>query len=238
MIEINLLPEELRKKKKTPKFKAVDVSSLDFSNFSPKNLKKLIENFAPAKWAVLGIGLLIAFQMILFVVGIYGQISLRSINKKYDEIALQKKEADSLRAQSESINRKVGAINELMVKRFSWARKLNEISDSMTTGVWLSELSYDNKVAERIIQKSSSKGKKGSSTEKMIVNYLMLTGYTSQMGESGASLVGKFIRGLKTNEAFYDDFSDITLVSIKSDKVDSQEVMNFNITCPFKEGKD
>ena len=54
------------------------------------------------------------------------------------------------------------------------------------------------------------------------------------MGEQGTALVGKFIQGMKDDQSFFSDFSDIKLESIKSEKVLDQEVMAFQITCQFK----
>ncbi len=238
MIEINLLPEELRKR--SSRFKLIDLSGLNLSKLNMRQFRDL----PLIKIAALLVGVLIAFHVILFVVGICCEARLRALSARYDKLLPLKKEADALKAQSESINSKVGAINSLMVKRFSWARRLSSISESMTSGVWLSELSYESKVAEKAVQSNSrtTNNKKKTTTspltEKVVTSSLVISGYTSQMGESGAALVGKFIKSLKTNADFYSDFSDIALVSIKSDKVDNQEVMNFKITCPFKDNRD
>jgi hypothetical protein len=242
MIEINLLPEEARKKKKEKAVKALDLSGFDLSKISLEGLKNIPMDTPVARWTITAIAFFVAFHILLFGIGVFAKLRTGALTRRYEVLSPQKKEADMLRSQSESITSKVGAINGLMVKRFSWAKKLNALSDSMAVGVWLNELSYDNKVAERIMQKSPSarnkKGASGSSTEKFIVNYLVLAGYTSQVGEGGAALVGKFIKSLKNNPSFYSDFNDITLVSVKSDKAEGQEVMSFNIICPFKENKE
>ena len=73
-------------------------------------------------------------------------------------------------------------------------------------------------------------------TQKVNVRYLNISGYASSMGEQGTALVGKFINGMKESPAFFSDFSDIKLESIKSEKVLDQEVMSFQITCQFKSG--
>lgn len=237
MVEINLLPEELRKKKKVQRFKTIDLSNVDLSKFNLRNIRTLAKDVPAVRWCLISIGALIVFHILLFTVGIYAKVRFHSLNKKYIAILPEKKDADSLRERSESIDRKVKAINDLMIKRFIWAKKLNALSDSMVSGVWLNELSYDSKVVERVAQ-GNGKGKKGASTEKVLSNYLVLSGFTSQMGESGAAFVGKFIKSLKDNTGFYSDFSDITLVSIKSDKADGQEVMNFKITCPFNDNRE
>jgi hypothetical protein len=113
-----------------------------------------------------------------------------------------------------------------MGRRFSWARKLNALSDAITPGIWLSELDYAEQPAA---QPQPVKGK-GSEMPGMLI----LNGYAAGAGEQGAALVGKFITSLKDNGQFFSDFGDIVLVSIKSDKVDNQEVMSFKINCIFK----
>ena len=106
------------------------------------------------------------------------------------------------------------------------------------------ELSYDEKLVERQAQEEPKAGpnkqKKESArpqTEKVLSKYLTISGYASSMGDEGTALIGKFIKALKEDRQFYSDFRDIELGVIKRDKVDNQEVMNFTITCFFKESK-
>jgi hypothetical protein len=129
-----------------------------------------------------------------------------------------------------------------MVKRFGWAKKLNDLSDSMTSGLWLSSLEYDEKTGEKPAAggaraPTNDKGKMaspGGVTERTTNRYLILSGYASSMGEQGTSLIGKFIKSLKDNAGFYSDFGDIELGSIKAEKIQDQEVMSFKLTCMFK----
>lgn len=228
MIEINLLPEELKKKQE---------------RFQKEALPKLDVQTIPVLRLIGSIfAVLIIIQVILFFIGIYSRVLLTSLDHKYNGISLKEKEAIALKAQVETINKKMKAIDELMVKRFSWANKLNNLSDSMTPGIWLSELSYDERLTERPVQVNlkTQKGKNQSIPskplmEKTLVKYLMIAGYASSMGEEGTALIGKFIKNLKDNPNFYSDFSDIELGAIKRDKIEDQEVMNFKITCFFKD---
>jgi Tfp pilus assembly protein PilN len=212
MIEINLLPEEMKKKESF-------FAKMDLSVFK---LQKLPVLPIAAGFA----GLLIAVQVTVFAVSIYAGISLGSLTKKYEAIALKRKEAEALKAKNDAIIKRAGAIDELTGKRFSWAKKLNALSDSVTQGIWLSELDYDERPAALA---RAVKGKAAGMPGRLVMN-----GYAAGIGEQGASLVGKFIKNLRENEAFYADFSDIDLVSVKSDKVEGQEVMSFKISCVFK----
>ncbi|MBI5144104.1 MAG: PilN domain-containing protein [Candidatus Omnitrophica bacterium] len=231
MIEINLLPEELKKKQE--RFKKIDISKINVQNIQVLYLAACL------------FGILIIIQIILFFIGIYSKSMLTSLEARYKEIFPKVKEALSLKSQVETINKKITAIDELMVKRFSWAKKLNDLSDTITPGIWLTELSYNEKLAEKTKEAPDIKILKGKTqglplkavTEKVILKYLVISGFASSMGEEGTALVGKFIKNLKENDSFYSDFSDIELDVIKSDRIEEQEVMNFKITCLFKETK-
>jgi len=212
MIEINLLPQEMRKKPSP-------FTSIDFSGL---NLQKL-----PVVPIVAGfIGILTLVAVLVLAMGMYSRMALATLTKRYEAIAPQMKEARVLKAQNDAINKRVGAIGDLMGSRFSWAKKLNALSDSMTPGVWLNELVYDENPAPGA---QTAKGK-GS----IMPGRLIISGYAAGSGEQGAALVGKFIKSLKDNEAFYSDFSEVDLVAVKSEKVDGQDVMNFKVNCVFK----
>jgi len=226
MIKINLLPEEL--KKRESRFKKFDLSNIDLHSamFLHVGLSVLV--------------VIIILHAVLFVVESYSKSQFKKLSKRYDQILPQKKEADSLRLQNDTINNKVSAINELMVKRFSWTKCLDALSDSMTNGIWLNDLTYGEKSEERPVEaKPSGAAKKDPQaakivTEKIVTRSLVIMGYAASRGEEGAAVVGRFIKSLKDNVKFYSNFSSIELVSIKSDKQNDQEVMSFKISCLFK----
>lgn len=236
MIEINLLPEEM--KKKARKAQQIDLSSI---KVSAQNLKNI--NFT--KTIAVAAGSLIVLHITLFSISVFSRSALSSVKKAADKVMPEKKEYDALKQQVDLMNKKVRAIDDLMVNRFSWARKLNALSDSLTPGVWLTDLSYEEKLGERQApQKQAAKAQgqaakpkdlpKKTAMEKVVLKYLIITGYASSMGEEGTALVGRFIKSLKDNPGFYSDFSDIELGSIKSERVQDQEAMSFKITCLFK----
>ncbi|MDP2912511.1 MAG: hypothetical protein Q8N91_00700 [Candidatus Omnitrophota bacterium] len=224
MIEINLLPE--KPKKKEAPFKMIGFSGLN------------LENVAFLKIGIAVVIVLAALHSSLYIVGALSGSKMDALGKKYNALLPKKAEADALKIKMESMYKKGRAIDLLMVKRFSWAKKLNALSDSMTPGIWLSELDYYEAPNERPVGRSAVKGKldtAGAPSEKMVIKYLMISGYASSMGEQGTALIGKFIKSLKENSGFYSDLSEIELKSIKTDKIGAQEVMNFKISCLFKE---
>ena len=223
MIEINLLPEEIKKRKKRSSAK-IDVSAINMTGLPIVGI---------AAWAA---GVILLIQMILFVIGIMSGATFRSLGLEYKDVLPKKRETEKLKIQADVMNKKVGAINELMVKRFSWEKKLNSLSESMTPGIWLTELEYDEKLTEvpNPVNTDPTKKKPGQAAESILSRYLILSGAASSMGEEGTALIGRFIKSLKDDPAFYSDFSDIELGTIKREKMDDQEIMTFKITCFFK----
>ncbi|GEM_PF-584251 len=234
MIKINLLPEDLRK----------DEFSLKQMGAGIPGAGKLARNAGIGIVAVLVIA-----HSALFLVNTVSSGTIKKLSKKFDRLLPQKKEYMALKDEVSLSNRKAQAIDDLMANRFSWAKKLNELSDSIIPGIWLTELLYEETQGEVAIEaKDSSAGissMPGAShlnkkeamkpqIRKVVLRYLTMSGYASSMGEQGTSLVGKFIKSMKDNSAFSSNFSDIKLESIKSDKVQEQEVMSFKITCSFK----
>ena len=212
MIEIDLLPQEM--KKKESRFKSIDLSEFDFKSLPLTSI------------AIVAAVVFIGLHLLLFSAGIYSKSKASSLDKEYKLIGLQNKEAIDLKEQVDLMHKKVAAIDELMVNRFGWAKKLNDLSDSITPGVWISSIEYDEKSGERSIQSSpkSSNGKDKTATskqpvEKITSRYFIISGYASSMGEQGTALIGKFIQSLKDSPGFYTDFYEIELGSIRSEKI-------------------
>ncbi|MFA6321030.1 MAG: hypothetical protein WCY36_04145 [Candidatus Omnitrophota bacterium] len=226
MITINLLPEEMRKVESS--FKKI---SFDF-----KGKEKMLKDIG-----IVAILVLLSVHVILFFIGLRSQSVSKTQEQNIEKLMPGKKEYDALKAESGVANVKSAAIDSLMANRFSWSRELNSLSDSMVPGIWLTELSYNEKLSEVSVQVKSLAARTGgkkelsrTETKKLNMRYLTISGYASSMGEQGAALVGKFIASMKDNPAFFSDFAEIKLESITTEKVFDQEVMRFKITCLFK----
>ena len=228
MIKINLLPEERREKE----------SSFSKISMSFKGQTELFRNLAIA-----AVFVVICMHIVLFFVGARSTTTSKTMSKKYHELLPTKREYEVLKSEVDVANRKAKAIDDLMANRFSWAKKLNELSDCMTQGIWLTDINYEEKLSEISVQVKAASFLGGNKkeimkteTKKLNLRYLNISGYASSMGEQGTALIGKLIQSMKDNPPFFQDFSDIKLESIKSEKLFDQEVMNFKITCLFKTG--
>lgn len=228
MIEINLLPQEYRKKE--PRFKGFDITQL--------NLQSI-----PIMHIIAGaVAVLVFAQATVMLLGVYGRAKVSRLTKEIAVLQPDKKTADSLKARAAENAKKIAVIDDLMFKRYSWAHKLNGLSDSMTPGIWLSEMSYDERQVEKYVPAPArqAQGKDAGEPPPMVRQVarnriLVIAGYAAGAGDQGTALVGKFIKSLKEAADFNADFSDIVLDSIRSDKADGQDVMAFRITCMFRD---
>jgi hypothetical protein len=173
VIEINLLPEELKKKKRSAS--KIDTSMINLSNLPVTNI------------VMAAVGALLAIQLMLFMTGVISGSTFNSLERKYKDILPKKQETEKLKVQVDNTNKKVIAIDELMVKRFSWEKKLGALSDSMIPGIWLTELQYDEKLVSVPKPASADPTKKrgGQATENVLSRYLVLSGAAFSMGEEG-----------------------------------------------------
>ena len=177
MIEINLLPKELKKKK----------IKLELPNIK----------FTPI---IIGVVAFIVFvQLVLSVtLMIKKGYTLKRLEAKWTVFEPKSKELLAMNEQLESLTRKVKNIDSLVAKRLSWTKKLNDLSDLMTPGVWLNSLSIDEVGGRKI---------------------LSLKGSVSSSGMDEAALIGKFMKNLKENKSFFKDFSEIALGTIQKTEV-------------------
>ncbi|MFH0731899.1 MAG: hypothetical protein V2A72_03130 [Candidatus Omnitrophota bacterium] len=204
MIEINLLPEELRKNKKPKK----EVLNLKSANLPWKAIAITIA-------VVFIASQLLAAQILFFKKGTLKKTELliKDTEPKY-------KMAQSLKSEIKQLNSKLSAVNELTSKSILWSKKMSDLSSAVIEGVWLKELSLQQK--------------KGVKTQEVL---LLIGSVASRSPGEEAAIIANFINSLRSNGGFYDDFIDIKLESSQMTKIGVLDVMNFKIVCYFKEGR-
>ena len=130
MIEINLVPEELRKKRKK--------SSTDKS---PVPLEIIIG---------IGGGFLVLLFLIhvglsLFFMG--QKIKNGQLEVQWQKLLPDKERVDVVTSEIRALeNKKAQMQTVLLSNNILWAKKLNRISDDLPKGVWLRKVSLDHKV--------------------------------------------------------------------------------------------
>ncbi|MBI3252077.1 MAG: PilN domain-containing protein [Candidatus Omnitrophica bacterium] len=122
MIEINLLPEELREKE-------------------PSRI--VLPDIPIKKTAVAAIGIFAAIQILLFVFAFYQRLELFATRREIQSLTLANKTIAAEKSETAAVQAKLKQIQVLTTRKFYWASLLNAVSDSMTRGVWLRNLGVE-----------------------------------------------------------------------------------------------
>ena len=202
MIEINLLPPNLRvKKKERMKLPSMPVIPV----------------------AAGAVCLLIATQVLLLFFVQFKNISRDSLKKKIALISTSNKEAMAIDKSLREISAKVEVADKLSNARFNLAKKLNDLSDSMVSGVWLRSLG---------VKKTEASNEPGVSSETLVIE-----GSSIISGDNAELAIGKFVNSMKENASFSSDFDNIEIIKEERKKVENTEIMDFIVNCHFKKGR-
>ncbi len=142
MIEINLLPERLRKRRRS--------SSVEILQLPTEMIIGLIGGLAC---------LLVVVHLILLITTIGTKVKLSASLKQWQQLSPARQKVDGVKKEINSIQEKMKYIVSLKVdKKISWAKKLNLISDNIVRGAWLTKVYF----AEGILKiEGSAVSKKG-----------------------------------------------------------------------------
>ena len=123
MIEINLIPEELKVKAKG---------------------KNLFAGFN-LKYAVYGIlsafAFLILIHLLLGIVGLFQVSQLRSLESKWKGLGPGRQRLEEFNKQYSAYSQDAALVKQLTEQRINWPEKLNRLSLDLPSGIWLTELS-------------------------------------------------------------------------------------------------
>ena len=129
MIEINLLPEEKRKRKKE-----LSMPSLSFN--VPGNMMFYA-----------GIGVFVVLIILMIIIHFSQVGSIKRLNGKIDEkrtelkkLQEEKKKVENMKAKQITINNKIETIKKLAVNRFTYPKFLDELSRNMPDYLWLEDM--------------------------------------------------------------------------------------------------
>jgi len=219
MIEINLLPPEIKKRKR--KIELPDIS------------------FLPIIAGLLGV--IVIIHLLLGMTLALKAKSLKRLERKWETVLPNKQKADKMKSELTAMRGKIDAIDKLIKNRRSWARRLNDISDAMIPGVWLNKLWLENRIIIQEPVVRSDTGEAGGKVKetkvepkKIVISSLHLNGSAIAAGGEETATIGKFIRSLKDNENFFSDFKDIESASIQRTKLKDEEIMDFELIGYFK----
>ena len=211
MIKINLLPEELRKEEKKVNTHQISLSKIP--------LKRV---------AIIASALFLLLHALGATTLLLKKNSLEKLNIHIKELEPKYDIAQALKLNVRQMNGKLTAIHELASESILWSKKMSDLNLATTDGVWLSELSLQNKGGSNI------RGTRVAGKRVMV-----LKGSAASQSEGGeAAIIGNFINSLRSHKGFFSDFEDIKLESSKMRQLGEAGVMDFSIICYFNSKKD
>ena len=198
MIEINLLPPQLRKKRKTANLVSRTIAL-------PRDTV-----IALAGGAIFF--LLFVHAVLQFVIAIKF-VQIKRYERQLEKIAPDKANADRVVQELRVLQAKVIAIEDVAGQRkVLGAKKLNEISNALPPGIWLTRLAFQD-------------------------GLLVMQGSAVSKTKNEMSTVHSFTANLKNEQGFNDSLSNIELGLIKSRKINTTPIADFTITADVTKGQ-
>jgi len=219
MIKINLLPEELKRKRQ----------------FNTYILTLLC----------IAVGVLVIIVVISLVLGV--QVKVQSarfsrLNKEWDVIRKEEKEVLGLEVLRVELDGKKKAIEDLAQSRLLWSRKLYQLSRQVLPSIWLADFNITTRT-EKVkvpVKPDPRKGRKKKEAsqvawvQKSFQTIILKGTVISLSGEEMIDSVGKFMTSLKDDKDFFQDFSDIELIFTQRKVIQEQDAMDFELACRLK----
>ncbi len=232
MIEINLLPEELRKKQ-MPKLAMPDI---------------------PVAGVKIGVVVFLGLHALVVLTVILMNARLGAMRTEAGELGQMNRQITSQKAQTIAMQSRLKQIDGLTQRKFLWTSLLNALSDSTIKGVWLNRLSVVEKKEKTIAKQAKNMipGKKSPAAGMRVVGgesksapakataaksksaaffkVLHIEGSVVGQGRE-TETVGRFIQEIENNKLFTELFSDIELVNMFHKKIKEHDVYEFLIEC-------
>lgn len=142
MIEINLLPEELRAKTR--------IKNVEHETGAKPVAFSRDQLFIYAIPAILVLFILLHFCFA--VIAISKNAKLVSLNRQWLNLASQKKAVDEFNSEFSSNLQDTSVLAQLNRQRILWSQKLNKLSLNLPSGVWFNEITIN--VKDIVIQGS------------------------------------------------------------------------------------
>ena len=127
MVEINLLPEELRKKKSEPVFNL---------NIEAEKLRFLAIGGA--------VGILILIVIALFLGSFIRKAQINSLLAREKVFSDRLSKINGINKEIAVLKAKMAVLDQLTKRKFLWTEKLNQLSDLILPGIWFTHIYTDS----------------------------------------------------------------------------------------------
>jgi Tfp pilus assembly protein PilN len=197
----------------------------------------------------LALGVLIVVAGYLLQSRSLGQLAAKKgrVQSELEELRPVLAAVDTLQQLKSTLVAKMEIVDKLMVGRLLWARKLNELSDLLSSqpalrdNIFLTALKRDSE-RRTVVQMVPAKG--AGRSERMVpkrtsvlVPVLRLEGAVFTPGsEEAIELVGSLQNAIEQDSAFFADFEDVDFEEAEQRDISGKTVWGFELFCEFKPG--
>ena len=210
IIQTNLLPEELKKKER---------------------IRLSLPEVPVRKALTIFFGILFAIQMALSVYAFYQKGRLGHVKERAAALKIGNREVALHKAEITSAKARSNEILTLIHRDFFWTQLLNDLSDSLTKGIWLTGLAVEEN--ESLV----NPGPRVRKAPGPRVRTLRLEGCAVGQGQETA-YIGKFIKELKEHPRLGELFQDVKLQNINQKRIREADVYDFTLACIFKPNRE
>jgi Tfp pilus assembly protein PilN len=169
----------------------------------------------------------------------------RDVERELEELQPVLAAVDTLQDLKTMLLTKIEVVDKLMVGRFLWAKKLNQLSDLLASEpdfrdhIFLTQLERDlerKTIVEMVPAKGQGAG--GQLTTKrttVSVPVLRLGGAVFTPGsERAIDLVGELQRAIEEDSSFFAEFETVDFREAQSEEVFGRTVWGFELYCEFR----
>ena len=215
MIEINLLPEQLRKK---------------------ESVKIALPEIPIKKTIFVALGAIFGLQALFTLFTVFLGFQEASYTRQIQALQDTNKEITRQKSETISIHNRLKDARAATSRKFYWSSLLNALSNSMTKGVWLrafyvSDMEPKSNTSSKPADPAPTSDKKTTKDK-----FLIIEGSAVGAGQETA-FIGKFLKQLKDNPMFTNLFQDIKPSNINQRRIKEYDVYDFMIICRFRKDK-
>ena len=215
MIEINLLPEQMRKKE------AVKIALPDIP------IKKTV---------TIALAVIFGFQALFTLLTIFLGFQKSSYTRQGQMFREANKEITQQKTETTGMYGRLKDARLVTTRKFYWAALLNALSNSMTKGVWLRAFYVSDQEPKPASAAYPAEPTAATDKKAPKDRYLVIEGSAVGTGQETA-FIGKFLKQLKDNPLFGELFVDIKPSNINQRRIKEYDVYDFMIYCKFRKEK-
>ena len=212
MIEINLLPEELRKRE-IAKLKLPEIPTLQ-----------------KITYALL---IFIGFQVLVSFFALYQRVEILGVRSQIASLKQENKEILRRKSETAVLNSRLRKIEFMTKRKLFWSSLLNSLSHAMSKSVWLRQFSILDLDLSGSGVFAGTQGESSAGSAAQKIRCLKLEGSAVGQGQE-TSYIGKFVKGLKESGSFAGFFAQIELSNINQRKIKDFDVYDFELVCVFR----